>query len=157
MSLVYIILNNKSIVQFNNIVSFEKSFLYCAIACVQALWGSLAARKEKGGELETMSLWNLNSTSNFPVALRRLSCQFSANHCEAEISANVNEHLKTRAKDNDVITYVISANEHFTALFRCRYSNSRIVVASSPSFSRPAARVPRRACSQASCPMVHFT
>ena len=34
-------------------------------------------------------------------------------------------------------------------LFRCRYSNSRDVVASSPSFSRPAARVPRRACSQA--------
>ena len=34
-------------------------------------------------------------------------------------------------------------------LFRCRYSNSRDVVASSPSFSRPAARAPRRACSQA--------
>ena len=34
-------------------------------------------------------------------------------------------------------------------LFRCRYSNSRDVVASSPSFSRPAARAPRRACPQA--------
>ena len=34
-------------------------------------------------------------------------------------------------------------------LFRCRYSNSWDTVASSPSFSRPAARVPRRAYSQA--------
>ena len=31
---------------------------------------------------------------------------------------------------------------------RCRYSNSREVVASSPSFSHPTARGPRRACSQ---------
>ena len=34
-------------------------------------------------------------------------------------------------------------------LFRCRYSNSRDVVASSPSFSCPATRVPGKACSQA--------
>ena len=35
--------------------------------------------------------------------------------------------------------------------FRCRYSNSRDVpvVASTPSFSRPAARAPRRAYTQA--------
>ena len=34
-------------------------------------------------------------------------------------------------------------------LFRSRYSNSRDVVASSPSFSRPAAKAPRIACFQA--------
>ena len=34
-------------------------------------------------------------------------------------------------------------------LFQSRYSNSRDVVASSPSFSGHAARAPRRACSQA--------
>ena len=34
-------------------------------------------------------------------------------------------------------------------LFRCRYSNSRDVVARSPSFSRPTSRTARRACSQA--------
>ena len=34
-------------------------------------------------------------------------------------------------------------------LFRCRYSNSRYIVASSPSFSCPAARAHQRACSQA--------
>ena len=33
-------------------------------------------------------------------------------------------------------------------LLRCRYSNSRDLVASSPSFSRPVARAPQRACSQ---------
>ena len=34
-------------------------------------------------------------------------------------------------------------------LFRCRYSNSRDVVASSPSFSCPPASAPGRACSKA--------
>ena len=34
-------------------------------------------------------------------------------------------------------------------LFQCRYSNSRDVIASSPFFSRPTARAPRTACSQA--------
>ena len=34
-------------------------------------------------------------------------------------------------------------------LFQCRYSNCREVVVSSPSFSRPATRLPWRACSQA--------
>ena len=37
-------------------------------------------------------------------------------------------------------------------LFRCRYSNSRDVVVRSPSFSRPAAGAPWRACSQARIP-----
>ena len=48
----------------------------------------------------------------------------------------------------DVITNVIS---HLAShrLFRCSYSNSRDVVASTPSFFRPAIRVPRNACSQA--------
>ena len=48
----------------------------------------------------------------------------------------------------DIITNVIS---HLAShrLFRCSYSNSRDVVASTPSFFRPAIRVPRNACSQA--------
>ena len=54
-----------------------------------------------------------HSTSNSPVAPRRLSCQISANQHEGETSANVNEHWKTRAKGNDVITNVISANQRF--------------------------------------------
>ena len=49
--------------------------------------GLSAAGREKEGELG-----NLNSTSNSPVAPRRLSCQISANQREARTSANVNKH-----------------------------------------------------------------
>ena len=97
-----------------------------------------------------LRLWNLNSTSNFPVALRRLSCQISANQREGETSANVNKHQKTCAW---VMTSLLMSSPPISILhrlFRCRYSNSRDLVASSPSFSRPAARAPRTACSQAS-------
>ena len=63
------------------------------VACEQALRGSLAAGREKEEELiQLLRLWNLNSTSNSPVALRRLSCQISANQREAETSANANKH-----------------------------------------------------------------
>ena len=82
-----------------------------------------------------LRFWNLNSTSNSPVAPRRLSCQISTNQREAETSANVNKHWKTRGKGNDVIINVIFA----------RYSTSSDVVVSSPSSSR----APRRVCSQA--------
>ena len=68
-------------------------------------WGG-----EKKESLQLVSsLWNLNSTSNFPVASRRLSYQISANWRESETSANVKKHWKTRAKGNDVIF----ANHHF--------------------------------------------
>ena len=40
-------------------------------------------------------------------------------------------------------------------LFGCRYSNSRDLDASSPSFSRPANRAPRRACSLAATAKVN--
>ena len=95
--------------------------------------------------LRELGLWNLNSTPNSPVAPRRPCCQIFANHREAETSENENKRLTTRAQGNGVITNVMSANR----LFRCRYSNSRDVVASSPSFSRLAARALLRACSQA--------
>ena len=67
-----------------------------------------------------MRLWNLNFTSNAPVAPRRLSCPISANQREAETSANVKKKKKTltnTAKGNDVITNVISANQHFVPTF----------------------------------------
>ena len=62
-------------------------------------------------------LWNLNSASNSPVALLRLSCQISANQREAETITNVNKHCKTRGLGNDVIVYVISADQHFVSTF----------------------------------------
>ena len=89
------------------------------------------------GGLATSFLWNLNSSSLWLP--HRLSSQISANQHEAETSANANKHSNTRAKGNDV--------SH--RLFQCRHSTSRDVVASSPSFSRPAAKAARRACSQA--------
>ena len=61
--------------------------------------------------------WNLNSTSNSPVAPRRLSCQISANHGETERRANIDKHWKAFAKGHDVITNVISTNQHFASTF----------------------------------------
>ena len=63
----------------------------------------------------------------------------SRQSAEAETTANGNKDWKTRAKGNDVITNVISANKHLAST----------LVASSPSYSRHAARAPLRACSQA--------
>ena len=85
-------------------------------------------RGERRKESLQLRLWNLNSTSNSPVALHRLGCQISANQCE--VSTNVNKHWKTCAKRNDIITPFSISHR----LFRCRYSNSRDLVASSFSF-----------------------
>ena len=79
--------------------------------------GALCRRGGKRKENLQLRLWNLNSTSNFPVAPHQLSCQISANQHEAEMSVNVNKHWKTCAKGNDVITNVISTNQHFTWTF----------------------------------------
>ena len=96
-----------------------------------------------------LRLWNLNYASNSPVVPRRLSCQFSANKYEAETSANEGKHWKTMAsllKSSPPISI-----SHRPS--RCRYSNSREVVASSSSLLPPplppAARTLRRPCSQA--------
>jgi len=62
---------------------------------LQARRGALVAGREKEGEHATTSLellWNFNSTSNSPVAPRRLGCQISANQRQGETSANVNKH-----------------------------------------------------------------
>ena len=42
------------------------------LACKQALWGALAKGQEKEGDLTALQLclWDLNSTSNSPVAPR---------------------------------------------------------------------------------------
>ena len=85
--------------------------------------GTKAARREMEEKLATTSLeLILNPTSNSPVVPRRLSCQLSDNQHEAETSANVNKHWKTRAKGNEVITYVISANHHFASTFSVQIS-----------------------------------
>ena len=98
------------------------------IACEQALRGALTAGWEKEEELATTSL-KFKFHLQFPVTPRRLSCQISANQREAETSANVNKHWKTSAKGNDVITNVISANQHFA-----------------PTLSMPIFKFQRRSC-----------
>ena len=112
------------------------------IAFEQALRGALAAGLEKE--------WNLNSTSNLPVAPRRLSCEIFANQLEVETSANVKKNIEKHVPM--VMTSLLMSSPPISIshrLCRCRYSISRNVVASSPSFSRPADRVARRAYSQA--------
>ena len=52
----------------------------------EALWRR--GRKRKETVATTSLLWRLDSTSNSPVAPRRLSCQISANQREEETSAN---------------------------------------------------------------------
>ena len=86
------------------------------IAFEQPLRGALAAGLEKE--------WNLNSTSNLPVAPRRLSCEIFANQLEVETSANVKKkHWKARANGNDFITNVISANQHFASTLSMQIFN----------------------------------
>ena len=107
-------------VKLSSLMTFKKKTvegsMNSALACEQTSRGALAAGREKEGELATTSL-ELNSTSNFPVACLRLNCQISANQREAATNTNVNKHWKARAKDNDVITNVISANHHFASTF----------------------------------------
>ena len=102
-----------------------------------ALW-------RQGGKIKEslqLRLWNLNSTSNSPVAPRRMSCQIFANQQKVETKKG------PRVMTSLLMSYPPISISH--RLFPCRYSNSRDVVATSPSFSRPAARAHRRAGSQA--------
>ena len=99
--------------------------------------GKKGAGWEMEEELATTSLeLILNSSSVVP---RRLSCQFSDNQNEAEISANINTNWKTRSKGNAVITNAISANQHFASTFSMQiFKFHRDVIASSPSFCQSA-------------------
>jgi len=60
-------------------------------------------------------LWNLNSTSNslwLPVELSDFRKSARSGN-ESECKINIEKHVKARAKGNDVITNVISTNQHF--------------------------------------------
>ena len=88
---------------------------------------------------QTLFFRGREATTGNASAVRRL--------CKVETSANVNNHWETCAMGDDIITNVISTNQHFTSTFLMQiYSNSRDVIASSPFFSRPASRVSQRAC-----------
>ena len=99
---------------FNSAVIANSKMDYWPVSKLsESLWLQGGKRKE-GLQLR---LWNLNPTSNSPVAPRRLSCQISANQHKVETIVNVIKHCKTCAQDNDVITNFISANQHFPSTF----------------------------------------
>ena len=122
------------------------------LAWEQALRGTLAVGPQKEGELATAPL-EFEFLLQFPCGSPstelsdfRQSAR-SGNKCECK------HRLKNTWKHVPrVMTSLLMSSPPISIshrLFRCRYSNSRDVVASSPSFSRPAARAPRRACLQA--------
>ena len=120
------------------------------LACEKALRGALAAGQEKEGELATTSLefefrlqFPCGSQSTVLSDFRQLGR--GGNECEGK-------QTLTRHKPIKGMTSLLMSSPPISIslrLFRCRYPNSRDVVARSPSFSRPATRAPRRAFSQA--------
>ena len=92
------------------------------LACEQALRGVLAARREKEGELSTTSL-EFEFHLQFPCGSP--STELS-DFPQSALSGNEREckqTKKTRAKGNDVISYVISANQHFASTFSMQILN----------------------------------
>ena len=87
-----------------------------SLACEQVLWGALTAGRDKKGELATTSL-EFEFRLQFPCGSPstelsdfRQSTR-SGNKCECK------QTLKTRSQGKDVITNVISANQHFASTF----------------------------------------
>ena len=112
------------------------------LACEQALRGVLAVGREKEGELATMSL--------------EFKYLHQKSRCEMLIGGDdISNDVITLGTCFSMFVY-IGAGFCFALTVdgvpqgNWRWnSNSRDVVASSPSFSRPATRSPRKVCSQA--------
>ena len=92
-----------------NVTADDKAISY--EQALRALW----RRNRKRKESLQIRLWNLNSTSKSPLGPGQLNCQISANQREAETSANVTNI--ERHVPNDVISNVISANQHFASKY----------------------------------------
>ena len=118
-----------------------KAFL--TLACEQALPGALAAGREKEGELATTSLeFEFDPPPVRPIPLWlpvdsavRLP-PISAKRKLARMWINIKKHVLRVLTSLLISSPPISISHR---LFRCRYSNSSDVVASSPSFSRQSA------------------
>ena len=95
------------------------------------LSGALWRRGGKGRRSFRQQISNLNSTSNSPVALPVYwAVRFSPNQREGETSSNV--HVP---RGNDVITNVISANQHFASTFSMQIIKFQRRIARSPFLS----------------------
>ena len=116
------------------------------IASKQALWGTLVA----GGRKERLQLclWNLNICVEKVSAkcwLVEMTLLMFLPLARASTCFSMFVYIRTHFP-----FAVIGGNLTAQSMEERRWnSNSRDVVASSPSFSRPTARVPRRACSHA--------
>ena len=120
------------------------------VAWEQALRDALVAGQEKEGELTKLATTSLEF--EFHLQFPRLSVDWavtfppiSVMRKRVPMETNIEKHVR-RVMTLLMPSPPISISHR---LFRCRYSNSRDVLASSLSFSRPTARVPRRACWQA--------
>ena len=89
------------------------------LPCEQTLRGAVARGGKRNKSWTTCLEFEFHL--QFPCSSPLSELSIYANQREAETSANVNKLLKTRAKGNDVITNVFSANQHFASTFRCTY------------------------------------
>ena len=85
---------------------------YPASKSSRVLWRQGSKRKES----LQLRLWNLNPSFNSPVDHCRLSCQISAYSAKGK-RARMKTNIEKCAKGNDVITNVITANQHFASSF----------------------------------------
>ena len=121
---------------------------------LQALQGPLAAGREYNRkESLQLYLWNFNSASNSLVAPHRTEQSDFHQTAPSRNKRKYKQSLKNTWKHAPrVMMSLLMSSPPISIshrLFRCRYSNSKDVVASSPFFSHSAARAPQRACSQA--------
>ena len=115
------------------------------IACEQAL---LAGRENEGELIATTSL-EFEFHPQFPCGSPSTEL---LDFCQSVQSGNKHECKQTLKNMSLLMSSPLISISHW--LFQCRYSNSRNVVASSPSFSHPTTRSPQRACLQATFFMI---
>ena len=121
------------------------------LSCLQALRGSLRAGREGSRACNYVSgIW---IRLQFPVASCRLRCQIFANQRRNEQECK--QTLKNTWKHAPRVMKSLLMSSPPISISH-RLCQCRAVVASSPSFSRPAARAPRRVCSLANLFLFHF-
>ena len=87
-----------------------------SLACEKAPGAALAAGWEKEGELATTSL-EFEFRVQFPCGWPLTELSDFRQSAQSENERECKHRLKTCAKSNDVITSVISANQHFASTF----------------------------------------
>ena len=86
------------------------------VACEQALRGALVAGREKEGEFATTSL-EFEFHLQFPYGSPPTELSDFRQSARSGNELECKQTWKTRAKGNDVITDIISANQYFASFF----------------------------------------